>query len=293
MATYKQESLSVPGGGGIEEDGSRTVLQNNRESQSAESYMSYSLISQKMRYMQGFNPIKFIKLPFQFDDRKLREDLASMAEDQWVPHYHKQAHEGDWQSISLYSSDGEERNIFAIQNSYAELRPTQQLKGRSYLAEVIEKFECKLLSVRLLRLSAGAMIKPHQDYKLGYENNNFRIHIPIVTNSDVKFILDGDRIRMQPGECWYTNVNYTHFVTNAGKEDRIHLVIDCERNRWSDALFFSLAAKEDLIMINDDIRLKEYNDIILELQRLNEPASRKLLAEYRKKIRELDRREDA
>ena len=45
---------------------------------------------------------------------------------------------------------------------------------------------------------------------------------------------------MKTGECWYANFNLPHFVSNEGDDDRIHLVIDCLRNDWSDALFTSI-----------------------------------------------------
>ena len=45
---------------------------------------------------------------------------------------------------------------------------------------------------------------------------------------------------MSEGECWYANFNLPHFVSNEGKTDRIHLVIDCLRNDWSDQLFATM-----------------------------------------------------
>ena len=45
---------------------------------------------------------------------------------------------------------------------------------------------------------------------------------------------------MQAGSAWYANINLPHSVQNKGKNDRIHLVIDCLRNDWSDKLFASM-----------------------------------------------------
>ena len=118
--------------------------------------------------MNDFKSIKYLKLPFQFDKERLQSDLNLILNSNWVPHYNVQAYEGDWQSISLYSTKGNEEDIFAIQNPSLELQKTSALEKSEYLVEVIESFKCQLLSVRLLKLSVGSVIKPHRDYKLGY-----------------------------------------------------------------------------------------------------------------------------
>jgi len=57
-----------------------------------------------------------------------------------------------------------------------------------------------------------------------------RIHIPVVTNSEVEFYLDEERMDLKEGECWYMNFNLLHRVSNNGDADRIHLVIDAGVN---------------------------------------------------------------
>ena len=113
-----------------------------------------------------------------------------------------------------------------------------------YFREVIEAFKFPFQTVRLLRLGIGAEIKPHQDHELGYKEGVFRLHIPISTSDGVQFILDNTLLKMLPGQCWYTNVNYEHSVSNMGKTDRVHLVIDGIRNEWSDKMFFEMAPVE-------------------------------------------------
>jgi hypothetical protein len=48
----------------------------------------------------------------------------------------------------------------------------------------------------------------------------------------VDFIVDGRRVVMGPGECWYNNFNLPHSVTNRGTRDRIHLTIDLGVTGW-------------------------------------------------------------
>jgi aspartyl/asparaginyl beta-hydroxylase (cupin superfamily) len=86
--------------------------------------------------------------------------------------------------------------------------------------------------VRLLRLGPGSRIREHRDYRLGLEDGEIGIHIPIVTNPKVEFFLNQKRLAMNEGECWYLNLNLLHRVENSGATERIHLVIHCIVNQW-------------------------------------------------------------
>jgi quercetin dioxygenase-like cupin family protein len=184
---------------------------------------------------------KYLKFPMQFDEQRLVKDLSRAMESQWVPHFNTGGYTGNWNVVSLYAKDGNEKNIFALSTESSVVSETPLMKECTYFKEVLDSFSFPILSVRLLRLEAGAEIKPHTDHELGYEDGQFRLHIPIVTNPDIEFILDGERLIMLPGECWYTNVNFVHSVANRGTEDRVHLVIDGVRNAWTDELFFAQA----------------------------------------------------
>lgn len=187
--------------------------------------------------------IKHIKFPVQFDEQKLAHDLSLVLDSEWIPHFNTGGYTGNWNALSLYAKNGDENHIFVPMEDDASIVETALMKPCSYFREVIRGFQFPILSVRLLKLEAGAVIKPHRDHELGYEDNQFRLHIPIVTNPGVEFILDGEELRMLPGECWYANVNFVHSVANRGTEDRVHLVIDGVRNDWSDAWFFAQAPK--------------------------------------------------
>ena len=229
-----------------------------------------------------------LKLPFLFDINKLLYDYSLVVNQNWIPHFNTNGYIGKWKAISLYASNGDASNIFAFQNDNNTIIETPIMNDCNYFKEVISSFHCPILSARLLRLDAGAEIKPHRDYKLGYEDGNFRLHIPIITNNKVQFILNNEKLNMLPGECWYTNVNYEHSVANHGKEDRVHLVIDAERNEWSDTLFFSLVPQESFQPIQEEVESPETIRLIIEeLKRQNEPASEQLIFELEQKILKL------
>jgi len=135
-----------------------------------------------------------------------------------------------------------------------------------------------LLAVRLLRLKAGAVILEHRDAELCFEKGEIRVHIPVVTNPDVEFILDKERIQLQEGECWYMNFNLPHAIANKGESDRIHLVIDARVNDWVKELFNrpALLKKEMEEPGYDDVTKKE---IIARLRAMNTEISNRLADE--------------
>ena len=238
--------------------------------------------------MEKSSPTKHLKLPFSFDEEKLTKELNSIMQEQWTAHHYKMSYDGEWTSMALYATEGKEDNIFAGAGANAAFEETPTLKNCPYLQEVIQHFECPLICVRLLRLGGGSEIKPHRDFKLGYEDDNFRLHIPITTNDGVSFILDGERLKMLPGECWYTNVNYIHSVSNKGQTDRIHLVIDGERNSWSDQLFFSLAPRESFNLRDSNDSEETIKRMLEELRQRDEPASKLLIEELENKLLQLN-----
>ncbi len=234
--------------------------------------------------MEENKKIKYLKLPFQFNEVMLLKELNSIIESYWIPHFNKDGYSGNWNSIALFANNGNAKNIFAL-NEGKSIIETTAIENCPYLKEVIRQFQCNLLSARLLKLGVGSHIKPHRDYKLGYEDNNFRLHIPITTNPKVSFILDGDLLKMLPGECWYTNVNYIHSVSNKGKSDRVHLVIDCERNSWSDNLFFSLAPEQNFFPDKTEKYSPEtLKRMIDELNRSDLPVAKKLIVKLQTEL---------
>ena len=226
--------------------------------------------------------IRYLKLPFHFDAKGLKDDLDVITSEKWLPQIYKNNYDGEWTSVALISKSGT-NDTFAYGSICTEHKETDMLKNCTYFRAILDTLKCPLISARLLKLHAHSEIKPHTDYRLGYEDDNFRIHIPIITNDQVEFIIDGEKLSMLPGECWYTNVNFLHSVVNKGNQDRVHLVVDCERNDWSDKIFFTLAPKESFNLKEDQSR-ETTRRIIEELKRLDEPISKDLIEELEKSL---------
>ncbi|WP_310557471.1 aspartyl/asparaginyl beta-hydroxylase domain-containing protein [Flavobacterium sp.] len=221
--------------------------------------------------------IRSIKFPLVFDTKRLKQDVENVMSQKWINHYNTNDYKGDWSSIALMSQGGKSDNIYALNTGNSEVLYTDVLLSCDYFKEILERFQFKKTSVRLLRLSVGAEIKPHKDHCLGYEDGCFRMHIPIITNSEVLFILDNKRLIMNEGECWYIDANFTHSVSNHGKEDRIHLVIDGIRNEWTDALFFQQATENEFVRPIPKMSSEQKELMIQELKRMNTPTANQII----------------
>ena len=180
-----------------------------------------------------------LQLPLTFDPERLAPDLAALATVPWTAHFVTQNYEGDWSAIGLRAPAGAQHPIQMILSTpgCTDYVDTPFLAAAPYFRAVLAEFACPLLSVRLMRLAAGSVIKEHHDHDLSFEQGTVRIHIPVVTNAEVDFRLNGTRCEMPVGSAWYLRLSDPHSVTNRGATDRVHMVIDAGVNDWLAALF--------------------------------------------------------
>lgn len=173
-----------------------------------------------------------VKLPLRYDTSRLQSDLARMVADEFVPHFNQAYYQGDWSAVPLRSVGGRAGHIYPDPTARNAFADTPLLARCTYIREALATLHCPLQAVRFLRLKSGSFIKEHRDHELGFEDGEVRLHIPVITNPGVEFVLNQVRVVMNEGECWYLNVNQPHRVANRGATDRIHLVIDCVVNDW-------------------------------------------------------------
>lgn len=173
-----------------------------------------------------------LKLPFTFEAAALQSDLEKIGSDEWVPHFNQQYYEGLWSGVSLRSIGGTASQLYADpakSNAYAD---TPVLERCAYFREVLSEFKCPLQTVRLLKLDPGSRIHEHRDFDLGFQYGIVRVHVPVRTDTDTHFFLDGQRVLMNEGESWYLDFSLPHSIDNNGRSARIHLVIDCVVSEW-------------------------------------------------------------
>lgn len=75
------------------------------------------------------------------------------------------------------------------------------------------------------KLVVGGKITPHVDKHPSFHAGH-RIHVPITTNSRVRFMIDGKPYQFQPGQAYEINNQKMHSVMNKGNEDRITFIFD-------------------------------------------------------------------
>ncbi len=172
------------------------------------------------------------KLPLTFDACALKSDVEKIEPCEWIPHFNRSYFHGDWSVVALRSVGGVEGKIYPDPTAQGSFADTILLTRCEQIRAALGSFRCELESVRLLKLSPGSEIREHKDYNLSIEDGEVRFHVPVMTNPLVEFRLDGQRVDMREGECWYLNFNLPHSVANRGATDRIHLVVDCVMNDW-------------------------------------------------------------
>jgi hypothetical protein len=226
------------------------------------------------------NPvIRYARLALAPDIVTMQQQVTALTS-QWIPHFNTRQYEGGWTVLSLRSPGGSTEQIIPDLIQSNTYQDTPLLQHCSAIQQLMSHLQCPLKAVRLLNLQSGSVIKEHRDYDLSFENGEARLHFPVFTNSQVEFYVDGQRVHMNEGECWYINAQLPHRVANYGAADRIHLVIDCVVNDWLSNIFES-AEKSMASRRRDPAQLKQ---IIAELRMQNTEHSNKLADELEKEI---------
>ena len=79
--------------------------------------------------------------------------------------------------------------------------------------------------VMLARMAPGGVIHPHRDQNPAAKWPH-KIHVPLLTNDDVTFWVDGKPYHFAEGEAVEVNNMGVHAVENRGTTDRIHLIFE-------------------------------------------------------------------
>ena len=83
-----------------------------------------------------------------------------------------------------------------------------------------------VIRINLVKLDAsGGDIDAHVD-NLFTLSHSHRIHIPIITNDEVKFFISDEVKNLKAGEIWEINNREMHSVVNDGDNCRVHMIID-------------------------------------------------------------------
>jgi hypothetical protein len=178
----------------------------------------------------------------------LQREVISLLANEWIDHVNKNDYSGGWDLLPL-RCQRQFLNAHPVLQGFS-IATGDDWENMPILAQcpqiqsIFNRLLCPLKAARLMRLKAGAHIKPHRDHGLAMEFGEARLHVPILTGDAVSFMVDHKKIPMKPGEIWYFNADQTHEVHNYGAEDRINLVIDCVVNDWLHAKILAGTANE-------------------------------------------------
>ena len=225
--------------------------------------------------------IRSAKIDLAINILSLRQEVLLLP-NTWSPHFNTYHYEGEWTVLPLRSPGGHHEQIIPDLMSEDFYIDTPLMKSCPAIRQFLDSLECPVMSVRLLNLKSGAVIKEHRDHELAFEHGEARLHIPIFTNDQVEFHIQDERIPMQPGDCWYINANLPHRVANYGPSDRIHLVIDCVVNDWLQNLF----DRSEKTCVSEERKTGELLKMIFELRLQNTAITNRLADELEHSLME-------
>lgn len=119
----------------------------------------------------------------------------------------------DWPNISTFREPGWDRLAHVMMPIIEDILAKHYPPGGT------------ILRAMAARLHIGGVIRPHIDKKQSFHAGH-RIHIPIQTNPNVRFMIAGRPYKFEVGEAYELNNQLTHSVMNKGKEHRIHVIFD-------------------------------------------------------------------
>ncbi|SDP30160.1 Aspartyl/Asparaginyl beta-hydroxylase [Mucilaginibacter sp. OK268] len=223
--------------------------------------------------------IRYARLPLPFDAKTMQTELLALG-GEWQEHFNTFYYEGSWTVLALRSPGGGRKNIIPDLMVDANYQDTSLMPRFPSVKQLLAGLDCPVMSVRFLKLQAGAIIKQHRDNELAFEKGEARLHFPVITNQQVLFYIENERIPLQEGESWYVNANLPHRVSNEGTTDRVHLIIDCKVNDW----LTRIINQSDTISFKKENTGSDLLMMIKELRLQNTTASHKLAAELEQQL---------
>ena len=232
----------------------------------------------------------YVKLPFQFDAETLLAEVMRLPEEAFAEIESSHINPGGLIACNLLEVDLEwagHRNDHSDSIEGGPMKPGRWLLACEVIRKVVDSFPCIKNLARIHRLQPGAYILEHTD-PVGWNTGLFRIHIPLVTGEGSEFILAGEELRFAAGEAWCLDVGVPHRVRNNDAKERIHLVLDCQRNAWWEELLRGLGVHsiDNKFMRMDIEALKSMEASFAEI---DQPAMQSELALIRA---ELQRRKE-
>jgi hypothetical protein len=119
---------------------------------------------------------------------------------------------------------------FFLIDHFKILEKDSLIKIQNSLTDMLKIFDetygpGEIWRLQIAKLDSDGEIVPHYDVSLA-SSYSHRIHIPLITNRDVKFTIGENEYYFDVGEIVEINNSAKHSVKNSGQEARIHLILD-------------------------------------------------------------------
>lgn len=160
----------------------------------------------------------FIQLPVSADADTLLSEISAISEASWQPH--PQGYAGNW-GLPLLAANGDPDD----NRTQGPMLPTPALERCPYLMHVMASIGAVWGRSRLMRLDGNSEVATHVDINY-YWRERVRVHVPVLTNPEVRFECGDAHVNMAAGECWIFDTWRPHHVINPTQSRRIHLVAD-------------------------------------------------------------------
>ena len=164
----------------------------------------------------------------QIDANRLIEATTALEESTWFEQDHRQSaydvHKDTSSIVLLFCDD-----------AWPDVTVKKDL-GWPTLGEVAEPLMNEIIGTHYepggqilramaARLHAGCNISPHVDHLPSFHAGH-RIHLPLVSNAGVRYVIGGQPFTMEVGRAYEINNQKPHSVMNAGQEARVNFIFD-------------------------------------------------------------------
>lgn len=165
-------------------------------------------------------------------------DVAKLqAEADLLAEYYHNYYKDIWRGIALCAPPGlsdqdgvrfSKSLVLPYFQDIKECSYTRYMKMLEYIPSILEGLGVKIHLVRMLKVKAHSQIREHTDMSFfNFEKGTYiRLHIPIYTSSEVKFMLGGEPCYLEAGKLYATDVSRRHNVINDSDQNRVHIVAD-------------------------------------------------------------------
>ncbi len=164
-----------------------------------------------------------------YDIEPLKVKIMSLPEEKWWGNQFRQleyeVHQHTQSIVMIFTSGEGWPNIDVSKDNGWDLLAEEAVPLMHAILKDHYPSGGTIIRAMAARLEPGGIIKPHHDKHPSFHYGH-RIHIPIYTNSRVRFMIDGRPQRMSVGHVYEINNQKRHSVMNKGDEGRINFIFD-------------------------------------------------------------------